>query len=455
MNSSEVFGVIQQVAATTKSKEKQSIIQSHAGDDLFKKVIYYALNPQFVYGIIPNSSWGVKGDLYESRQDDFSDKTFQILDDLVARNLTGHAARDAIVEHLYSLNDASVELFIRIIRKDFRAGFSESTANKIWKGLIPKYPYMRCSLPVDSKITDEDYAKGVFSEIKYDGMFNNANCIVFTTQCTTRQGTNIPMEKFPEIAADLAHIDGYQTHGEFTIEQDGETLPRQIGNGIITSMIKGDGQLEANQKVVYTVWDIIPIDCAVPKGEYKVPYWKRVELLESLLSDKENVRIAEYKILYSKEECVEHAKEAIKRGLEGTIVKKRDMFWKDGTSKEQIKLKVEFIVDLEITGIAEGKKDTKVEGRPAALQCKTSCGEVLVNVTIKNEKMRDIIEADPDDWIGKVVSVVSNDIMLPTERKATHSLFLPRLAEDVYRIDKDKADDLSQVFKQYENAIKL
>lgn len=455
MNSSEIFKLIQSIAATSKTKEKQSIIESNASDELFKKVVYYALNPQFVYGIIPDMSWMDSNVFKQNSQLDFDEDTFLLLDNLVNRKLTGHAARDAIIFHASGMNDASVELLIRIIRKDLRAGFSESTANKIWKGLIPKNAYMRCSLPSDSKITNEDYKKGVYSQIKYDGMFNNANCVAYTTQCTSRQGTNLPMEKFPDIANDLSHIVGDQLHGELTIEEDGKTLPRQIGNGIITSMIKGDGQLAPNQRVIYTVWDIIPLEYAIPKGEYKIPYEKRMERLESLLGDKENIRVAEYKILYSKEECVAHAKEAIERGLEGTIVKKRDMVWKDGTSKEQIKLKVEFNVDLEIMGIATGKSDTKLENRPAALQCKTRCGELIVSVTIKNEKMREIIETDPDDWIGQVVSVVSNDIMLPTERKSTHSLFLPRLAEDVYRIDKDYSDDLVEVFNQYKNAINL
>lgn len=455
MNSSEIYKLIQDIAATPKTNDKLALLNKNSGCDILKKVVYYALNPQFVYGIIPNSSWSVKGDSIENRQDNFSETTFQLLDDLINRNLTGHAARDAILNHIFTLNDESIDLLIRIIRKDFRAGFSESTSNKIWKGLIPKNAYMRCSLPSDSKITNEDYKKGVYSQIKYDGMFNNANCVAYTTQCTSRQGTNLPMEKFPDIANDLSHIVGDQLHGELTIEEDGKTLPRQIGNGLITSMIKGDGQLAPNQRVIYTVWDIIPLEYAIPKGEYKIPYEKRMERLESLLGDKENIRVAEYKILYSKEECVAHAKEAIERGLEGTIVKKRDMVWKDGTSKEQIKLKVEFNVDLQIMGIAAGKSDTKLENRPAVLQCKSSCGKLLVNVTIKNEKMRDIIEFDPDDWIGQIVSVVSNDIMKPTERKTTHSLFLPRLAEDVYRIDKDHADDLMQVFNQYENSIKL
>lgn len=455
MNSSEIYKVIQTVASTSKTNDKLAILKENAKCDLFKKVIFYALNPQFVYGIIPNTSWSVKGDSIENRQDNFSETTFQLLDDLINRNLTGHAARDAILNHIFTLNDESIDLLIRIIRKDFRSGFSESSANKVWKGLIPKYPYMRCSLPEDSAILDQDYINGVISQVKLDGMFSNANCISESVQCTSRQGTNIPMEKIPQILEDLKHIDGHQLHGEFTIEEDGKTLPRQISNGIITSFVKGDGELSPSQRLIYTVWDAIPLEAATPKGKYEKPYIERLKHLESIIVDCKDVRVVEYRILHSKEECVSHAKEMNKLGLEGTVVKHPNMIWKDGTSKYQIKLKIVFDVDLQIYGIGEGQKDTKVEGRPATIQCRSSCGQVLVNVTVKNEKMRDVIEFDISDWIDKIVTVRANDIMKPTEKKITYSLFLPRLVEDVYRIDKDVADDLLEIGKQYNNAIKL
>lgn len=455
MNSSDIFNIIQSIASTTKGNEKMAILKSHSDSELFKKIVYYTLNPHFVYGVIPDTSWNLKSDQYDNRDDEFSEETFKLLDDLINRNLTGHAARDAIIKHIHELNHESVELLIRIIRKDLRAGVSESTANKVWKGLIPKYPYHRCSLPSESKITDLDFKNGVYSQLKLDGLFNNANCLGGNVQCTTRQGTNIPMEKLSHIVDDLSHIDGYQLHGEFTVVENGVALPRQIGNGIINSICKGDGDVTPSQRIVYTVWDAIPLDSVTPKGTYEVAYSERLGLLERMLGDKDNVEVVEYKILYSKEDCIEHAKEIISRGLEGTVIKHPKMNWRDGKSKYQVKLKVEFVVELVINSIGEGKADTKVAGRPATLQCQSSCGLLQVNVTIKNESMRDIIEHNPDDWIGKVVSVKANDIMKPTDRKETYSLFLPRLAEDVYRIDKDEADDLETIFKQLNDSVKL
>ena len=104
MNSSEIYKVIQSVANTTKNNEKLAIISSHAEDLLFKKIVFYTLNPNFMYGIVPNTSWSVKGDSQQNHQNDFSDETFILLDKLINRDLTGHSARDAILDHIFTLN---------------------------------------------------------------------------------------------------------------------------------------------------------------------------------------------------------------------------------------------------------------------------------------------------------------------------------------------------------------
>jgi|GEM_PF-3348103 len=49
--------------------------------------------------------------------------------------------------------------------------------------------------------------------------------------------------------------------------------------------------------------------------------------------------------------------------------------------------------------------------------------------------------------------VVANAIMSPSAVGKPYSLFLPRLAEPGYRIDKTEADSLADVVKQFENAI--
>jgi len=111
-------------------------------------------------------------------------------------------------------------------------------------------------------------------------------------------------------------------------------------------------------------------------------------------------------------------------------------------------------VDLECREIIPGKAGTKNEGRPGSLRCATRCDGLVVDVTIKNEKMRDEVEASPQSFVGKVFAVRANDVMKPSESNDLHSLYLPRLVEASYRHDKFIADSLQEVLDQFANAVK-
>lgn len=135
------------------------------------------------------------------------------------------------------------------------------------------------------------------------------------------------------------------------------------------------------------------------------------------------------------------------------VLKKLTTIWRDGTSKDQIKLKLEVVVDLRVTGIVPGKDNTKNAGRAGSLACVSECGQLATDVTVKNEAMRDWVDRAPDEWIGTVIKVVSNSIMVPSASSDLHSLFLPRMVEPCYRVDKSIADTLVQVRQQFENAV--
>lgn len=437
MDSNKVFESLQEVAQTSATSQKQQLVASFIENEQFRLAVEYAFNPHKVYGIIPEHSW-----ITTNGTAVFDETTYTLLNSLIERKLTGNAAREAIRQELSRLQAESANLLVDIIKKDLRAGFSESTVNKVYKDLIPEYSYMRCSTLTKIKPEKFNWKKGVFSQIKMDGMYANGN-ILDDLQFVSRQGSVMPMEHFKAIADSVKDINGYQTHGELLVKQDGKILPRTTSNGILTSVMKG-GKFESNQEPVYVVWDIIPIEYAKKKGKYKVPYFERLAKLEKLFANNEHVQVIEYRIVHTLQEAIAHAMELIELGFEGSVFKDPDMIWEDGTSKWQVKVKIEFESDLEIVEIANGRQGSKIEGRPGALLCKSSCGEVVVSVTVKNDKMRALIEKDPSDWIGRIVPVIANDLLL-AEGSTTHSLFLPRLSQDIYRVDKVVADDINRI----------
>lgn len=452
INSDEILQEIDGIAATASKNEKQGMVEANLDDAGFKRVCEYAYNPFKTYGIAKMPERLLDGD------EQFSETTWLILDDLIERKLTGNDAREAIQDILGDLTEDSAELFRRILRKDLRAGFSESTINKACKGLIPEFPYQRCCLPKDTKLDKFDWETGVLSQEKADGMFANVNYdAAGFVNVTSRQGSPFPMEYFGalETAIKTTFDIGTQSHGEVLVMKDGVICAREIGNGILNSVLSGS-PFGVGESPIYLVWDQIPMASVVKKGKCETSYVKRFARLHRQIktNPSDAVKLIPTRICHNMDAAMKHYGEMLAAGKEGTVIKNPSAIWKDGTSKDQVKLKMEVDVDLEVCGVVEGKEGGKNEGRPGSLTCATSDGLLVVDVTVKNEAMRDAIEADEDDWIGRIIVVRFNQIMAPSESNERHSLFLPRMVEHGYRTDKTEADSLERVKAQFDSAMK-
>lgn len=452
MNGDQIFRIINEIASTSSKNEKLAMVKNAARDAGFVRVIEYSYNPFKTYGIAALPKKTVGGGIRQ-----FDETTWEILDDLISRSLTGALAYETVEAELNCLTEDSAELFKRIIRKDLRAGFSESTCNKAVKGLIPEFPYMRCSLPKDTDLETWPWASGVISQEKADGMF--ANCdheASGLVAMRSRQGTEFPMGKLPGIEADvrIRTIPGHQMHGEVVVMRDGILCKREDGNGVMNHVLSG-GDFAANEKPVYMIWDQIPLSAVVSKGTHEVGYRHRlIQIVQQLNSGAgDSVALIPTRTVKSLAEAKIHAAELMKSGKEGTVIKHPEAIWKDGTSKEQIKIKLEFEVDLRVIGVVSGREGTKNEGRAGSLACMSEDGLLLVDVAVKNEAMRNHVDMYPEMWIDSIITVIANDIMLPSESSEVHSLFLPRMVEAVYRTDKTAADTLQRIIDQKQAAI--
>lgn len=460
-SSDAIYQLIEKIATTAGKLEKQALVTLHAQDEQFKRVCEYTYNRFKVYGVAKRPpTFGA----HVGRE--FDEGTWELLDELRTRKLTGDAAIEAIQGEMTALSQDSAELFWRIIKKDLRAGFSESTINKAVKGLIPTFPYMRCALPKDAKFGEWDWGFGVFSQEKADGMFANLNHEAGgLITITSRQGSEFPLEELGSIV-DMARAKlkaGTQSHGEFVVMKGGKFASREISNGIMNSILSG-GKFEADEYPVYLAWDQIPLSAVVPKGKHNVHYALRLADVAAQLryiaikdQPKPCVRLIDTRAYHSLSEAYNHYRDMLLEGKEGTVIKNPKGTWYDSGSsgsKDQIKLKLEADVDLKVIAIVPGKEGGKNQGRPGSLTCVTSCGTLRVDVTVKNEKVRDDIEANKESWLESILAVRANSILAPSKSSDFHSLFLPRMVEAGYRTDKTEPDSLEQVRDQFEAAIK-
>ncbi|HET8688532.1 MAG TPA: hypothetical protein VFM18_18115 [Methanosarcina sp.] len=374
------------------------------------------------------------------------------LGDLSSRKVTGDAARNTLGWILQNCSVEDAKVVAKVVGRDLRAGFTDGTANKVWKNLIPEYPYMRCALP---KAVDMDsfFGKdGAYSQLKADGMFANVSLDVDgEVTISSRQGSVFPLTEFADLVAEIQTTfeKGTQSHGELLVVRGTEVLPRQIGNGILNKVSKG-GKFGEGEFPVYMVWDNIPLSSVVAKGTYKVPYKTRIEGLIKCVTGKKLITVIPTRIVRNMAEAMAHYREMLAEGLEGTILKKADAIWKDGTSKEQVKMKLEIDVDLKIVGFNEGKG--KFVGMVGSVIAQTSDGKLEVSVSGFPDDMRQWITDNQEELMDTIMATKSNSIMPPTDNNPLYSLFLPRFAE--FRSDKKVADSLERVIEQFDNAIK-
>jgi DNA ligase-1 len=455
MNSLQAFEAIEQIAATSSKNEKQALVAAHIANDTFLRVLIAALDPLVSYGIAKRPAAESAGAAM------FDSFTWAILSDLSAtpRRLTGNAAIDAVRSEMARLEPKSSELFWRVIKKDLRAGFGAETVNKVVKGAIKAFPYMRCVLPAKAKFDTWDWVSGAYSQQKADGAFTNVDHDESgVVRLTTRQGNDLPIEHFAGIEADARGLlpRGTQTHGEIVVLVDGEIADRATGNGILNRVAAG-GSFAENEAPVFFAWDQIPLSVAHPKGEYKVAYRTRFALLWRQLGGASNsVRLIPTTTVHSVKEAYAHCTSLQGDGKEGTVLKNGGGFWKDTSSgnPDVVKLKLEVDVDLVTKEILNGEDGTKNEGRAGRVRMETRDGLLSVNVTVKNEKLRDAIDKDRAAFIERVWTVRFNEITEPSDSNPLHSLFLPRMAEDWFRSDKDTADSLPEVFAQRDAAVR-
>lgn len=451
MNSDQALDLLNDIGSLSSRNAKQELLALNVSDPFFEWVLTSAYNPYFIYNILP-----VGGEV-GGGCDDFRDAGVPgLLERLMKRELTGQAARDELNSTFAVLSEKSADLLCRILRKDLRAGFSEGSCNKAKKGLIPEFAYMRCSLPKDVKFKEWAWETGVLSQEKADGMFANANLeLTGDFLFMSRQGQMFPMQEFEQLADEMRSFmpAGYQYHGELLVVRNGEVLDREIGNGILNSVCSG-GTFGPGEKPLYVIWDKVPLS-AVQVGKHSQPYAQRFGDILAALKGKgaTHLKPIPTRICKSLREALMHCKELVAKGKEGTVVKKPTMPWKDGTSKDQVKLKMEADCDLLVTEIIPGRLGTKNEGKPGSLRCTTADDLLIVDVTVKNEAMRADVIANPDKWVGSIIPVVFNDVLTPSESNDNHSLFLPRMASAAYRTDKSTPDDLARVKAQLEGAI--
>ena len=439
-----VYKILEELRATSSRLEKEAILKKNEKNAVLKQAVFLALDPytQFYQRKIPK---------YAPAKKNQADSLQSVLDSLYvlsSRQTTGNEAIAFLTKLLSSLTEDDAKVLECVIQKDLDCGVQESTANKIWKDLIPTFPCMLAS-GYDQKLIDKVKFPALV-QVKMDGMRFNAivDAHTKTVEYRSRNGKEILIDNWLMDEAFLAMAKNIGManvvfDGELLVVDDaGKPLDRKTGNGILNKAVKGTISEAESKQVRATIWDVIPL-LYFRQGKCDVDYETRLSTVVVAIDHlggnlKHLVSVVETTIadsLYKAQKLFETYHAA---GQEGIILKTRDGIWEDKRAKHQIKFKGELECDLLCVGWEEGTGKNK--GKLGALVLTSSDGKINVSVgTGLTDEMRSTLT--PKMVEGKIVTVKYNARI--NNKKGEDSLFLPVFLE--IREDKTTADSSKKV----------
>lgn len=387
------------------------------------------------------------------------DQVYDVLDQMSERTLSGQKADYELSKAATNIHPDYHELIQMILDRDIKAGIAEKGINAAFNAaggtgrLINILPYHRYDNMTIDLLKKMDFRRGVYSQLKSDGMFANIICRHGKEpEIRSRSGSLIAggsVDNLSLVFKDIIYDAGVGEsvfHGELLVIdlKQNTILPRAVGNGKLNSVIQTGEPLPEQFQVIYRVWDIVPYDKWFNAERVDIPYEARYNIISQMFDDDGLVQVQETRVVHSFAEAVEHFKDALSRKEEGTICKAADMPWEDGTSSQGLKLKMEIECDLEIIGFNPADAKGKHSKTFGSLLCKTSDSLLIVGVSGISDDLRKYMWENQDEFLGKIAAVLSNGVQDKTD-DALKSLFLPRLVE--VRIDKKVANTLDEVYE--------
>jgi len=489
---SKMIKIINELNENNGSNYKIGVLKKHFENELLKRLLKMAYDSTtYTYGVtMRNIEYIPENKMLKENTFTLSNALDTLENEISTRKVTGNSAINLVQEILEYLSEDDASIIEKVLGRDLKINMGRSNINKVFKGLIVKPIYQRCDTfsvdGIDKK--SKKFKKGTVSKIN----FKNGAKLDLKADGTYREATvhrNKKVEfisrsgedyEYPILAIEFSKLTSGKYFGELTVELDqalfdtiideiekndpeqGElirsnfakgilTLPRAIGNGLINS------SEVPHKNIIMDVWEYVTEEEYVNAGN-KVKntskYFDRFQEMEKEINSLgfSNIRVCEYKIVYSINEAFQQVSTWMNLGLEGGVLKNLDMVYRDGTNPEQLKMKLKISVELRCTGFTAGTKGTKREATFGAMTFENDEKTIKGQTSGFSDELLKTINANREKYIGMIVEIEFNDL---TKARGSESWSLshPRFIE--VRDDKTETDTLEKAFELRQMAMTL
>jgi DNA ligase-1 len=404
--------IIQQLESNNSSLFKQDVLAQNIDNQEFINGATKCLDPLITFGVkqVPFSEQDGTGITF----DEFND----LATDLEFRQLTGHAARDAIQALCdKATNEQWNDWYRRILIKDLRCGTGAKLFNKVQKDIIPLFG---CMLAHDGAKHPKKITGECFIEYKYDGV--RVIAIVRNGDATLYSRNGKLLENFPHINEALSkpEFEGLVFDGE-VMSEDFQTLMKQVHR-------KEGAQTEDSYLAVFDMLTLEEFNAggtdmtAFDRRERLIslqPLFNyRLQLVDAVLLDLDTDK--------GQESFKAMNKQALAEGYEGLMIKPVNADYKCKRSHAWLKIKPFIEVTLKVVALEEGTGKNKgglgalvVEGEDDGKFFKLNVGSGLT------DDNREQIWANQDNVVGQLVEIRADAVTISQDNHA-FSLRFPR-----------------------------
>ena len=373
----------------------------------------------------------------------------ELLVQLSQRKLTGHAARDAILELAERFDSIEWNTFLApVMRRDMRAGISDKTINKITKGTDYEIPIFGCQLATNSEGRPEMKGNKRL-EPKLDGVR-----VLMTVIPSDFGVTVVSYSRNGKVFENFTHIEEQISLNWTTLVRacagvdqgrslingfvlDGEVIGNTFQELMRQARRKTDVQADDS---VFNIFDIVPLE-DFRRGHWNAQLKKRIALLDNMrpvIHTMPNVELLPHIMVdldtaAGKDQLERYAKDNVNAGFEGIMIKNMDAPYLCKRSTDWMKWKPTITVDLEVVGVEEGTG--RNVGRLGALVCAGMDDGKEISVNVGSG----FSDADRDDYwinrnvvIGRTAEVLCD--VITQNQDGTYSLRFPRFVR--FRDDK-------------------
>jgi len=423
------WNTIQQLEADNSSLAKQAILKvaleykaeqtdtvADYSDNDFILGCQWALDPMVTFGVkqVPIRE-GADGEGLPMKEFE------ELASQLQHRVLTGHDARDAIIQDMeMATNEQWNDWYRRILIKDLRCGTGAKLINKVVKGTVPLF---ECMLAHDGAKHPKKITGECMVEYKYDGV--RVIAIVQNGSATLHSRNGKLLSNFPHIEEALSkpEFNGLVFDGE-VMSEDFQSLMRQVHR-------KEGAQTE---DAYLAVFDMLTLAEFKAGGTSKTAEVRRGRLIEldhaNLLPN--SIRIVDaYSVNFDTEEGKAEFdklnKTALAEGYEGLMIKPIDQGYKCKRSHAWLKVKPFIEVTLSVVDVEEGTGKNAgmlgalvVEGNDDGKFFQLNVGSGLT------DDMRKDVWAVKDSVIGQLVEIRADAATQSQDADDVWSLRFPR-----------------------------